>query len=158
MTSAEMVAIAGACNRYPDVQIAYECAAASASASGDGDGDGEEEEGRKETVEGKMVTVVVELEREWDGDENGTSPLPPAVAPHFPGGRKEESWWLVVGNTEQNAVLAVKKVHLGLKQKSKLKFPAPEAGKHQLKLMLMCDAYLGCDQEYEFTLRTVPSA
>ena len=35
----------------------------------------------------------------------------------------------------------------------KLEFNAPEnVGKHNLTLFFMCDAWAGCDQEYEFEL------
>ena len=35
----------------------------------------------------------------------------------------------------------------------KLEFNAPEnVGKHNLTLYFMCDAWAGCDQEYEFVL------
>ena len=33
-----------------------------------------------------------------------------------------------------------------------------QAGKHELTLYFMCDSYLGCDQEYEFTIDVQPDA
>jgi pre-mRNA-splicing helicase BRR2 len=40
----------------------------------------------------------------------------------------------------------------------KLEFPAPETpGDYNLVLYVMCDSYLGCDQEYEFNICVVPS-
>ena len=39
---------------------------------------------------------------------------------------------------------------LDVKAESKGAFIAPsKAGRHRLKLYLMCDSYLGCDQEHE---------
>jgi pre-mRNA-splicing helicase BRR2 len=39
----------------------------------------------------------------------------------------------------------------------KLEFPAPETpGDYNLVLYVMCDSYLGCDQEHEFNLSVVP--
>jgi len=36
----------------------------------------------------------------------------------------------------------------------KLEFFAPEEiGDYKLSILLMCDSYLGCDQEYEFDMR-----
>jgi hypothetical protein len=62
-------------------------------------------------------------------------------------GRKEENWWLVVGEPEANALLAIKRVALQRRQRAKLEFAAPAApGLHRLTLYFMCDSYLGCDQ------------
>ena len=62
-------------------------------------------------------------------------------------GRKEENWWLVVGEPEANALLAIKRVALQRRQRAKLDFAAPAApGLHKLTLYFMCDSYLGCDQ------------
>ncbi len=42
--------------------------------------------------------------------------------------------------------------------KVKLEFPAPEMpGDYNLVLYVMCDSYLGCDQEYEFNICVVPA-
>jgi ABC-type Zn2+ transport system substrate-binding protein/surface adhesin len=54
-----------------------------------------------------QVAVVVALEREQEGTEQ-----PATHAPRFPG-RKDEGWWLVVGDAKANALLAIKRVNLG---------------------------------------------
>lgn len=65
-------------------------------------------------------------------------------------GRKDENWWLVVGDPAANALLAIKRVKLGAKWKGRLEFAAPEpaVGKAApaLMLYLMCDSYMGADQ------------
>lgn len=67
--------------------------------------------------------------------------------------RKDESWWLVVGEPKTNSLLAIKRVPLQRKSRVKLDFNAPASpGAHNLTLYFMCDSYLGCDQEYEFKL------
>ncbi len=64
----------------------------------------------------------------------------------FPG-RKDENWWLVVGDSKANTLLAIKRVALQRKARIKLDFVAPSAvGNHHLILYFMCDSYLGCDQ------------
>ena len=69
-----------------------------------------------------------------------------ALPRRYPG-RKEENWWLVVGEPEANALLAIKRVALQRRQRAKLDFAAPAApGLHKLTLYFMCDSYLGCDQ------------
>ena len=66
---------------------------------------------------------------------------------------EDESWWLVVGNVKKGTLAAIKRITLGRKSKVKLEFQAPpEAGKADFTLFFMCDSYLGCDQEYEFSI------
>ena len=87
----------------------------------------------------------MQLERETE-DAPG-----PVIAPHYPK-RKDEGWWLVVGDTKKNALVSIKRVPLQVRSKVKLDFVAPEQGDHDYVLYFMCDSYLGCDQEYEFSL------
>jgi pre-mRNA-splicing helicase BRR2 len=43
-------------------------------------------------------------------------------------------------------------------QQAKLEFYAPSIpGDYELKIYLMCDSYLGCDQEYEIPMTVLPS-
>ncbi|PNX87373.1 U5 small nuclear ribonucleoprotein 200 kDa helicase-like protein, partial [Trifolium pratense] len=97
---------------------------------------------------GDDVTLQVTLER----DLEGKTEVGPVNAPRYPKA-KEEGWWLVVGDTKTNMLLAIKRVSLQRKLKTKLEFPAPsDAGKKSYVLYFMCDSYIGCDQEYGFTL------
>lgn len=65
-------------------------------------------------------------------------------------GRKEEQWWLVLGDTKANTLLAIKRVKLGRASNATLSFVAPAApGPARLMLYFMCDSYMGADQEYE---------
>jgi len=126
-TKSQMSAVAKACNRYPNVDLSYEV------------------EDKDEIGEGDQVVIVVQLERETE-DAPG-----PVIAPHYPK-RKDEGWWLVVGDTKKNALVSIKRVPLQVRSKVKLDFVAPEQGDHDYVLYFMCDSYLGCDQEYEFSL------
>jgi pre-mRNA-splicing helicase BRR2 len=131
MSDEQMGDLAAACNRYPNVEVNYSMV----------DGD--------EIETGDTVTVVVNLEREMDEDEDV---LGPVIAPRYPK-KKEESWWLVVGDAKKGTLAAIKRVTLTRKSKVKLEFTAPEeAGKVEYTLFFMCDSYLGCDQEYTVEL------
>ena len=100
-----------------------------------------------EVEAGDSVEMVVQLEREMEDGELG-----PVVAPRYPK-KKDEAWWLVVGDVKKGTLAAIKRVTLGRKSKVKLEFQAPaDAGKVDYTLFFMCDSYLGCDQEYEFSL------
>lgn len=64
----------------------------------------------------------------------------------FPG-RKDENWWLVVGDPKSNTLLAIKRQALQKKGRAKLDITAPTTpGTHHLTLYFMCDSYMGCDQ------------
>mmetsp|Transcript_3106 Transcript_3106/g.7162 ORF Transcript_3106/g.7162 Transcript_3106/m.7162 type:complete len:2217 (+) Transcript_3106:149-6799(+) len=131
ISDGQMEELAAACNRYPNIEVSYAIA------------------NESEGVEaGDTVEMVVQLERELeDGAELGS-----VISPRFPT-KREEAWWLVVGDTKRGTLAAIKRVTLGRKSKVKLEFQAPaEAGKVDYTLFFMCDSYCGCDQEFEFKL------
>lgn len=120
--------------RYPDIGVTYEVAEP------------------EDVTAGEPVVVSVSLEREGAGE------VRPADAPRFPG-RKDENWWLVVGDPAANQLLAIKRIALQRKARAKLEFAAPSTpGRAQLTLFLMCDSYIGCDQEFEVELDVKPGA
>ncbi|CAK9325159.1 unnamed protein product [Citrullus colocynthis] len=67
------------------------------------------------------ITLQVTLERDLDG----RTEVGPVDALRYPKA-KEEGWWLVVGDTKSNQLLAIKRVPLQRKLKVKLGFTAPE--------------------------------
>ncbi|KAI4978691.1 hypothetical protein ZWY2020_015444 [Hordeum vulgare] len=80
------------------------------------------------------------------------SEVGPVHAPRFPK-TKEEGWWLVVGDSSTKQLLAIKRVTLQKRARVKLEFTAAtETGRKDYMIYLMSDSYLGCDQEYEFTV------
>ena len=71
-------------------------------------------------------------------------------APFFPQ-KKTENWWLVVGDEESKTLLAIKRVTVARKRVDvRLEFTVPEPGKKKLMLYLMCDSYVGVDQDPGF--------
>ncbi|KAK8597890.1 hypothetical protein V6N13_095285 [Hibiscus sabdariffa] len=130
MSDLQLLDIAKFCNRYPNIDLSYEVM--------------ESENVRA----GEKVTLQVTLER----DLEGKTEVGPVDAPRYPKAR-EEGWWLVVGDTKSNQLLAIKRVSFQRKAKVMLGFDAPtEAAKKAYTLYFMCDSYLGCDQEYSFTV------
>lgn len=122
----QMTDVAKFCNRYPNIEMSYEV------------------QNKDKLHSGGTVNVTVQLERE---DEVAG----PVVAPFFPQ-KREEGWWVVIGDPKTNSLLSIKRLTLQQKAKVKLDFVAPAAGKHAYTLYFMSDAYLGCDQEYKFDL------
>lgn len=130
MSDAQLLDIARFCNRYPNIDMTYDVL----------DID--------DIRAGETVTLQVTLER----DLEGRTEVGPVDAPKFPK-KKEEGWWLVVGDSSSNQLLAIKRVPLQRRSKVKLDFSATtEVGKKVYMIYFMCDSYLGCDQEYSFTV------
>lgn len=128
MSEPQLEDVARWCNRYPDIAVNHQVADA------------------EDIRAGEPVSLTVALEREAEGE------VRPVDAPRFPG-RKDENWWLVVGDTANNTLLAIKRVTLQRKARVKLDFVAPKvSGPQALTLYFMCDSYMGCDQEFELEL------
>ncbi|KAI8902750.1 Sec63 Brl domain-containing protein [Globomyces pollinis-pini] len=103
-------------------------------------------------TQGESATLNITLERETDED----GPIGHVIAPFYPG-QKEEAWWLVVGDTESKTLLGIKRITLQKKQSLSLEFAVPEhkVGKTDCKLYLMCDSYMGADQEFDFEINVL---
>nr|DBA32090.1 TPA: hypothetical protein GDO54_007839 [Pyxicephalus adspersus] len=126
LTDAQMADVARFCNRYPNIELSYEVA-------------------EKDSIKsGGAVVVLVQLERE----EEVTGPV---IAPLFPQ-KREEGWWVVIGDAKSNSLISIKRLTLQQKAKVKLDFVAPATGAHNYTLYFMSDAYMGCDQEYKFSV------
>jgi pre-mRNA-splicing helicase BRR2 len=113
--------------RFPNVDMAYEV------------------RGGDDISAGDNVILQVTLERDLSKLTSSEVHAPRFSKP------KEEGWWLVVGSTKQ--LLAIKRVALQKRARVKLEFTAAaEPGRQDYMIYLMSDSYLGCDQEYEFTV------
>ena len=58
-------------------------------------------------------------------------------------------------HTHTQSLLSIKRLTLQTKSKVKLDFTAPSPGSHKYTLYFMCDAYMGCDQEYPFSIKVL---
>jgi pre-mRNA-splicing helicase BRR2 len=126
LSDIHMMDVAKFCNRYPNIEMAYDV------------------RDKDNIRHGDTVNVIVQLERE---DEV----IGPVVAPLFPQ-KREEGWWVVIGDPKSNQLLSIKRLTLQQKATIKLDFLAPAPGQHNYTLYFMSDAYLGCDQEYKFSI------
>jgi pre-mRNA-splicing helicase BRR2 len=138
LTLSQMSDVAAFCNQYPNIECNYEV---------DIDGD---------VIAGDSVTVNISLVREADEDDEEDKSLRKTVSPRFPV-EKTESYWLLIGDSNNNSLLSIKRVALTSKANIKLEFTAPEdPGDYKFTLYLMSDSYLGCDQEYEIEMTVIP--
>jgi len=132
LSQSKMADVARFCNRYPNIEVSYEVV------------------DKDEITTGSSVNINVNLER---ADEVSG----PVIAPHFPQ-KREEGWWLVVGELKSNALISIKRLTLQQKSQVVLDFVAPSVGPHQYILYFMSDAYMGCDHEYKFSIDVRPGA
>ena len=124
MNQDQMADVARFCNRYPNIELEYDVVNA------------------KDLSSGKPVQIEVRLERE----DEITGPV---IAPFFPT-KREEGWWVIIGDPKNNSLLSIKRLTLQQKAKFLLDFIAPKPGRYSYVLYYMSDSYLGCDQEYKF--------
>lgn len=79
--------------------------------------------------------------------------------PRFPK-PKDESWFLVIGNIDDNELLAMKRLQLGPSTSksclNQVTFFTPEkCGRVIYTVFLVSDSYLGLDQQYDIYLDVV---
>lgn len=115
-------------NKYPDVSLEFEV------------------EDPENLHAGEPSYLNIQIDRE-DDEEDEVDLI--VHAPFYPA-KKMENWWLVVGDESSKTLLAIKRVTVGKQLKVKLEFTVPTPGKHDLKLFLMSDSYVGVDQEPAF--------
>ncbi|GIY38375.1 u5 small nuclear ribonucleoprotein 200 kDa helicase [Caerostris extrusa] len=127
LNDAQMADVARFCNRYPNIELSYEV------------------QNKENIKSGETVNVNAQLERE----DEVTGPV---IAPLFPQ-RREEGWWVVIGDPKSNSLISIKRLNLQQKAKVKLDFLAPSPGEHTYTLYFMSDSYMGCDQEYRFNIK-----
>ena len=118
-------------NKYPDVSLEFEV------------------EDKDNIRANEPAYLKINIEREVDEDDGEFDPT--VHAPFYPA-KKTENWWLVVGEESSKTLLAIKRVTIGKKLNVRLEFTVPTPGRHDLKLMLMSDSYVGVDQDPSFSV------
>ena len=126
LNESQMADVARFCNSYPNIELSFDVL------------------DKERITAGQSVNIVVNLERE--DDVTG-----PVIAPFFPQ-KREEGWWVVVGDAKNNSLVSIKRVTLQQKAKVKLELIAPAPGHHSYTIYYMSDSYTGCDQEYKFSI------
>lgn len=130
METKQLREVAKFVNEYPDVNVEFEV------------------EDEQELHANSPIVVNVTLEREVDEDEEVNQSV---IAPFFPNG-KMQNWWVVIGEQSSKQLLCVRRVTVGRRLAVKLDFTVEKAGKHDLKVYLICDSYVGCDREHDLEI------
>jgi pre-mRNA-splicing helicase BRR2 len=120
-------------SKYPNIELEFEL------------------EDPEDITAGVPSYIKVNIEREEDEDDEGAEVDTTVHAPFYPV-KKMENWWLVVGEESTKTLLAIKRITIGKKLNLRLEYTVPTAGKHDLKLFLMSDSYVGVDQDPSFTV------
>mmetsp|Transcript_18640 Transcript_18640/g.33689 ORF Transcript_18640/g.33689 Transcript_18640/m.33689 type:complete len:1614 (-) Transcript_18640:109-4950(-) len=113
----QMQLLAQVCNAYPSMNLSFSLP--------------------DQAVVGQRQTAVISIERE--------SEISPVYAPYW-GKQREEGWWVAIGESSSNQLLAVRKIKVGKEAEVELKFVIPEARVWNLNVYLLSDSYLGADQ------------
>ena len=117
-------------NKYPNVEIEFEVM------------------NPEDITAGSPAYLKIQITREIEEDED---PDTTVHAPFYPQ-KKMENWWLVVGEESSKTLLAIKRVTIGKKLDVKLEFIPQKVGTQELSLYLMCDSYVGVDQDPTFKI------
>ena len=98
--------------------------------------------------------IKISITREVDEDAAAAAEGEPDTTVHAPfyPAKKMENWWLVVGDEESKNLLAIKRVTVGRKLETRLEFVPTKVGEQELRLYLMCDSYVGVDQDPSFQI------
>jgi pre-mRNA-splicing helicase BRR2 len=132
-SSAQLSEIAMFCNAYPSMQITYNTSF------------------ERDVASGSSISVTVSCNRDTT-DESTVAFDPTVVSGQYPF-MKKEAWWVIVGDDSSNVLYAIKRFVANVEFKASLEFNAPEIpGDYTLRLYVICDSYVGCDQEYELPL------
>lgn len=100
---------------------------------------------------GAPAYIKIKITRDVDEDDDSGDLDTTVHAPFFPS-KKMENWWLVVGDETSKTLLAIKRITIGRELEVRLEYTVPTPGKHELKLFLMSDSYVGVDQDPSFTV------
>lgn len=101
---------------------------------------------------GFKVTLSSGDEEEEEDDSEPSEPV--VVAPFYPL-KKIPNWWLVVGDPKTRQLIGIRKVTIPKKTLTvQLQLSLP-AGTHRPHLYVICDSYMGADQDLELDEITV---
>ncbi|CZT48004.1 related to ATP dependent RNA helicase [Rhynchosporium secalis] len=117
-------------SKYPNVDLEFEL------------------EDPEDITAGDPAYIKIKITRDVDDEEDVDNTV---HAPFYPG-KKMENWWLVVGEESSKTLLAIKRITIGRSLSVRLEYTVPTPGKHDLKLFLMSDSYVGVDQDPSFSV------
>ncbi|CAE8695592.1 unnamed protein product, partial [Polarella glacialis] len=89
-------------------------------------------------------------------------PMKFVYAPNFPKSKKTYSWWVILGDTEVDELVSIKKALMPARQRyeKRINFqfcsPSDEVGEtFTLSVLCMSDSFFGLDQQIDLSIKTV---
>jgi len=134
LSATEKSQIASICNRYPTIDMKVQLANTTPLLAND------------------PIFINISLARDLENEQ-----VPPVYAPYYPL-EKEEYWWIVIGDSSKNKLLGIKRMVVSKNVNAKLNFVINEPGKYQIKTYLICDSYVGADQEETLNINVIEGA
>lgn len=120
-------------NSYPSLEIAHEF----------------EEVDEYTSTEPIGLRVTLSSGDEEEEEEEETPAEVVAVAPFYPL-KKIPNWWLVVGDSKTKQLIGIRRVTIPKKTlTAELKLSLPAGTHESLRLYVICDSYMGADQDLE---------
>lgn len=142
VSEAQMGEIAEVCNRFPNLELSFKA-----------------DKGKEPYREGENVELTVTIRRPDVEDEAELEVFNKPVCAQFYPGEKEEQWWVLVGRSKFNKLYSIKKISTFKAQSEiqvKLQFPvrleSGDSNTIDYKVSLLCDSYIGADQEDTLTI------
>ena len=120
-------------NKYPNIEIDFQV------------------EDPENIATNSPAYLKVTATRGDEDEDDDREPDTTVHAPFYPL-KKMENWWLVVGDESTKNLLAIKRVTIGKKLETRLEFVPTRVGEQELTLYLMCDSYVGVDQDPIFKI------
>ena len=138
-TAEQLEDVAKVCQTIPDIEMEIDCGVAD----------------EDEIAENDLITLTVTIDRKnvKAGEHQG-----PVHAPKFPF-RKDESWWLMLGDIKSNRLFNIQKVSsLGKVVEEKIPFMSPpNAGQYSFDVFLKSDSYMDIDLHQTIKITIIPA-
>jgi pre-mRNA-splicing helicase BRR2 len=143
INESKMAQIAEICNRYPTIEMDFSL-------------------DEKQYKDGETAELTVNIRRPDAEDDEDLKRFGQPVQAQFYPGEKDEQWWVIVGRAKLNKLLAIKKVtnfkavaETQVKLNFVVKAEGADQAKIDYKIYLICDSYVGCDQEDEVSIKLI---
>ncbi|OII78238.1 SEC63 domain-containing protein [Cryptosporidium andersoni] len=103
---------------------------------------------------GTDLVLLIDITRDLTDSEN--EKLSPVIAPYYPL-EKDEQWWIILLQIkdDEQLISGIRRVNLN-KELNQIKLPfqaSSSSGIYKYQLLIICDSYIGCDQEYMINLK-----